>query len=233
MTLEFSGNWAMCGATSPDHVSVQPAIANPVPDGTYTICLPYNGGGITDTGEGRYLNILPSGALGDDADKIKAVYKPEKGAYSLQFARSGKYLTSANMIMRRTSIRTSYGQGSVTDPGEGRFLHVLPHGALGEDADKIAIKYNADRGAYSLKFTKSGKFLTHADEPLHPNIKMVDGDKPAYFKITPHEYEKDKFCISHADNREYHVGLAMERIFPPWVALSNFPERQPWTIKKA
>ncbi|KAG8708609.1 hypothetical protein FRC09_001140 [Ceratobasidium sp. 395] len=140
-------------------------MANPVPDGVYSIQLPFGGGSITDAGEGRYLNLLDPGTLGPDAHKIKAYYKDDKGAYSLQFEKSGKY-------------------------------------------------------------------LTWADETLHMNTKLVVGDKPRYFKIAKHQFEEDKFSISAADDKQYHVGLALERIYPPWVALLNFPEKQPWAFNK-
>ena len=41
-----------------------------IPDGIYSIEVPFGGGAITDTGEGRYCNLLPPGALGPDANKV-------------------------------------------------------------------------------------------------------------------------------------------------------------------
>ncbi|KAG9082631.1 hypothetical protein FS749_006704 [Ceratobasidium sp. UAMH 11750] len=138
-------------------------MASPVPDGIYSISLPFNGGAITDPGEGRYLLLLKPDSLGPHAHKIKVVYKHEKGAYTLQFEHSKEYLTW--------------------------------------------------------------------DGVPSQNNKLLTGDKPRYFKITQHHYETDKFVISTAEDKFFHVGVALERIFPPWVALSNFPEKQAWAFE--
>ncbi|KAG9120730.1 hypothetical protein FRC07_003651 [Ceratobasidium sp. 392] len=127
---------------------------------------------------------------------------------------------------------SSGGAGSITDTGEGRYLSLLPHGALGDDADKINVAYKPEKGAYSLQFAKSGKYLTWLDEP-RMNNKLVTGDKPRYFKIAKHEYYEDLFIISVAEDKQYHLAMALERIFPPWVALNNYPDKQPWGFKKA
>ncbi|QRW10444.1 hypothetical protein RhiLY_09443 [Ceratobasidium sp. AG-Ba] len=123
------------------------------------------------------------------------------------------------------------GRGSVTDPGEGRWVPLLPRDTLGPDADKIELTFNIDKGGYSLKFKKSQKYLTF-DGPPSINNKLLDGDKPRYFKIEQHSYDSDRYAIYVAEDKKFHLGLAMERIFPPWVAMNNFPEVQPWEIKR-
>ncbi|KAG8707089.1 hypothetical protein FRC09_002033 [Ceratobasidium sp. 395] len=128
-------------------------------------------------------------------------------------------------------IQLPNSETAITDPGEGRYLHLLPHGTLGPDADKILVKHNDDKGAYSLQFEKSKKYLTYLNDPSMNN-KLVDGDKPRYFKIAKHPYYPDQYVICAAEDKNYHVGMAMERIFPPWVALSALPETQPWSFKK-
>ncbi|KAG8708610.1 hypothetical protein FRC09_001141 [Ceratobasidium sp. 395] len=130
------------------------------------------------------------------------------------------------------AIQLPNSDTAITDPGEGRYLHLLPHGALGQDADKIKVNYNGDKGAYSLQFEKSKKYLSYTDVPAMNN-KLIDGDKPRYFKITKHDYYPDQFVITAAEDKNYHVGMALERIYPPWVALSSFPEKQPWSFKGA
>ncbi|QRW10446.1 hypothetical protein RhiLY_09445 [Ceratobasidium sp. AG-Ba] len=123
------------------------------------------------------------------------------------------------------------GQGSITDPGEDRWIPLLPHGSLGADADKIAVKFNVEKG-YTFQFTKSKKYITF-DGPPSINNKLLDGDKPRYFKIEQHPYQLDCYAIKVAEDKNFHLGLAMERIFPPWIAMSNFPEKQPWKFEKA
>ncbi|KAJ1301167.1 hypothetical protein OPQ81_003578 [Rhizoctonia solani] len=123
------------------------------------------------------------------------------------------------------------GQGCITDPGEGRFLHLLPHGALGEDADKIRVNYNQDKGAYSLQFEKSKKYLSFLGEPSMNN-KLVPDDKPRYFKIERHPYYPDMHVVKIAEDKSFHVGMALERIFPPWIAMTKLPEMQPWEVKQ-
>lgn len=41
-----------------------------VPNGIYSIDLPYGAGSITDAGEGRFLTILPVGALGPTKHQV-------------------------------------------------------------------------------------------------------------------------------------------------------------------
>jgi len=130
------------------------------------------------------------------------------------------------------SIELPFGGGNITDTGEGRYLNLLPQGSLGPDAHKIKVVYNSDKGGYAFQFANSGKYLTWINEPSMNN-KLVTGDKPRYFRITPHEYEKDKYTISIVEAKEYHLGPALERIYPPWVALLAFPERQAWAFNKA
>ncbi|CAE6484085.1 unnamed protein product [Rhizoctonia solani] len=129
-------------------------------------------------------------------------------------------------------ISVPMGPGCITDPGEGRWVPLVPHNSLGKDADKIRIKYNHDQGAYSLQFEKSGKYLTFDGLPAMNN-KLLDGDKPRYFKIEQHPYSPDQYAIKVAENRAFHIGLAMERVFPPWIAMTSLPEMQQWEIKKA
>ncbi|KAG9086942.1 hypothetical protein FS749_003269 [Ceratobasidium sp. UAMH 11750] len=128
------------------------------------------------------------------------------------------------------TIELPFGQGAITDTGEGRYLNLLPHGSLGPDADKISAVYKAERGGYALQFEKSKKYLTWV-EALRMNTKLVAGDKPRHFQITRHDYQEDMFVISVVEDKQYHVGLALERIVPPWIALSNFPEKQAWAFK--
>ncbi|KAL8243843.1 hypothetical protein R6Q59_010101 [Mikania micrantha] len=118
----------------------------------------------------------------------------------------------------------------ITDPGEGRYLNVLPKGSFGPDAYKIRVRKESG-GVYSLQFTASKKFITYNSD-AGMNNKLVDGDKPKLFKIQKHEYYPDTWVITAAENQTYHVGLALERIYPPWVALSSFPERQAWSFVK-
>jgi hypothetical protein len=44
-----------------------------IADGTYAIALPHGNTTITDPGEGRWLNLLPPGSLGNDADKVRVM----------------------------------------------------------------------------------------------------------------------------------------------------------------
>ncbi|CAE6498810.1 unnamed protein product [Rhizoctonia solani] len=129
-------------------------------------------------------------------------------------------------------IGLPFGESYITDPGEGRFLPLLPTGNLGKDANKIKLQYKEDKGAYSLQFEKSGKYLTF-EGPPSINNKLLDGDKPRYFKIEAHPYAQGQYAIKVAEDKKFHIGLAMERIFPPWVAMNSFPEVQSWVIKKA
>ncbi|QRV81690.1 hypothetical protein RhiJN_09705 [Ceratobasidium sp. AG-Ba] len=117
----------------------------------------------------------------------------------------------------------------ITDSGEGRWLNLMPPNSLGRDAHKIIVKYNLDRGAYSLQFEKSKSYLTFDGVPSNNN-KLLPGDKPRYFTITPHEYEKDKFVIGIKENKEDHLGMARELIYPPWVAMNNMQVAQAWHL---
>ncbi|QRV96126.1 hypothetical protein RhiJN_24144 [Ceratobasidium sp. AG-Ba] len=125
------------------------------------------------------------------------------------------------------SICLPNSQDCITDTGEGRWLNLMQKGYLGPDAHKIIVKYIAERGGYYLQFEKSKKYITFDGEPSMNN-KLLDGDKPRYFKITAHEYYPDLFVIAVAENKEYHLGMALERIFPPWVAMQNMEAAQPW-----
>ncbi|CCO36410.1 hypothetical protein RSOLAG1IB_11654 [Rhizoctonia solani AG-1 IB] len=129
------------------------------------------------------------------------------------------------------TISIPFGPGCITDPGEGRWVPLVPHGSLGPDADKILVRFNPDRGAYSLQFEKSKKYLTFEREPF-PNNKLLDGDKPRYFKIEQHPYAPDQYMILVAEQSNYNIGPAMERIFPPWVAMGSSPQAQQWEFKK-
>ncbi|KDN47617.1 hypothetical protein RSAG8_03407, partial [Rhizoctonia solani AG-8 WAC10335] len=64
-----------------------------IDDGVYSLELPFEQGCISDTGVGRYINILQPGSLGPDAHKVKVTYNKEKGAYTLQFEKSKLYIT--------------------------------------------------------------------------------------------------------------------------------------------
>ncbi|CEL62831.1 hypothetical protein RSOLAG1IB_12581 [Rhizoctonia solani AG-1 IB] len=130
------------------------------------------------------------------------------------------------------TISLPHGDSRITDPGEGRWLNLLPGGSLGKDADKIRIKFNGDRGGYSLQFEKSGKYFTFEGSPF-PNNKLLDGDKPRYFKIQKHEFYPDMYAINLSEDKNFHIAMAMERIYPPWVAMNSFPEMQPWKFEKA
>ncbi|KEP47090.1 hypothetical protein V565_168650 [Rhizoctonia solani 123E] len=116
------------------------------------------------------------------------------------------------------------GPGCITDPGEGRWVPLVPHKSLGKDADKA-------HSAYSFQFEKSEKYLTFEGMPSMNN-KLLDGDKPRYFKIEEHPYHPDMHAIKIAENKSFHVGLAMEHILPPWIAMSSLPDMQQWKIKK-
>ncbi|CAE6445587.1 unnamed protein product [Rhizoctonia solani] len=129
------------------------------------------------------------------------------------------------------SITIPFGPGCITDPGEGRWVPLVPSGSLGSDADKIRVVFNQDRGAYSLQFEKSKKYITFGGEPSMNN-KLLTGDKPRYFKIEQHPYGPGQYAIKAAENKNFHLGLAMERVFPPWVAMTSLPEQQQWEFKE-
>ncbi|EUC61421.1 transmembrane protein, putative [Rhizoctonia solani AG-3 Rhs1AP] len=136
-------------------------------------------------------------------------------------------ISLAYLIMSRIEdgvyiISVPFGPGCITDPGEGRWVPLVPHNALGKDADKIIIQYNHDRGAFSLQFENSKKYITFDGIPS-VNNKLKDGEKPRYFKIERHEFASDKYAICVAENKHFHVGMAMERVFPPWIAMSGLP----------
>ncbi|CAE6411109.1 hypothetical protein ACGC1H_006415 [Rhizoctonia solani] len=129
-------------------------------------------------------------------------------------------------------ISVPFGPGCITDPGEGRWVPLVPHGALGDKSDRIRIQYNHDRGAFSLQFEKSKKFMSFEGMPSMNN-KLLDADKPRYFKIERHEYAPEQYAIYVAEHKAFHIGLAMERVYPPWIAMTSLPEVQQWEIKKA
>ncbi|CUA77382.1 hypothetical protein RSOLAG22IIIB_12716 [Rhizoctonia solani] len=126
-------------------------------------------------------------------------------------------------------ISVSIRPGCITDPGEGRWVPLVPHKSLGKDADRIKIKYSEDQGAYSLQFEKSGKYLTFEGLPALSN-KLLDGDKPRYFKNEQQPYGPDKYAnsvanslltvglcsIKVAENKFFRIVLAMERVIPLW-----------------
>ncbi|KDN47618.1 hypothetical protein RSAG8_03408, partial [Rhizoctonia solani AG-8 WAC10335] len=58
----------------------------------------------------------------------------------------------------------------------------------------------------------------------------MDSHKARYFKIEQHPY--GQWAIKIAENLYYHVGIATERIIPPWVAMTSHDEVQQWEIKK-
>ncbi|CAE6461104.1 unnamed protein product [Rhizoctonia solani] len=129
------------------------------------------------------------------------------------------------------SLELPFEQGSITDTGHGRWINILQPGSLGPDAHKVKVTYNKDKGAYTLQFEKSKLYITYEQEP-RVNNKLIPGDKPRYFQIKPHDYDEDKYVIIVAEDKKFHVGLAMERIYPPWVAMTNFPEKQAWAFRK-
>ena len=49
-----------------------------IPDGTYSIELPFGAGAITDAGEGRYLTLLPPGSLGPENHKVRICLVPRE-----------------------------------------------------------------------------------------------------------------------------------------------------------
>ncbi|CAE6498880.1 unnamed protein product [Rhizoctonia solani] len=129
------------------------------------------------------------------------------------------------------ALELPFEQGSMTDTGDGRWISILQPGSLGPDAHKVKVVYNKDKGAYTLQFEKSELYITFEGKPMINN-KLTPGDKPRYFQIKPHQYEEDKYIIIVAEDKKFHIGLAMERIFPPWVAMNDFPEKQAWLFRK-
>ncbi|KAF8688603.1 hypothetical protein RHS03_09616, partial [Rhizoctonia solani] len=145
------------------------------------------------------------------------------------------------------ALELPFEQGSMTDTGDGRWISILQPGSLGPDAHKVKVVYNKDKGAYTLQFEKSELYITFEGKPMINN-KLTPGDKPRYFQIKPHQYEEDKYMyvsgmprqnlslhadsIIVAEDKKFHIGLAMERIFPPWVAMNDFPEKQAWLFRK-
>ncbi|KAB5591456.1 hypothetical protein CTheo_5101 [Ceratobasidium theobromae] len=129
------------------------------------------------------------------------------------------------------SIELPHGNSAITDSGEGHWLNLMHPGDLGKDADKIEVKYNDSHGAYSFKFKASKKYITFNGQPSMNN-KLLTGDKPRYFKIAQHEQYPEQYVIYVAENIHYHLAIALERIYPPWVAMELTPEKQPWDFKK-
>ncbi|CEL54986.1 hypothetical protein RSOLAG1IB_07479 [Rhizoctonia solani AG-1 IB] len=58
-------------------------IMSTISDGVYSLELPFEQGSLTDTGHGRWINILQPGSLGPDAHKVKVTHNKDKGAYTL------------------------------------------------------------------------------------------------------------------------------------------------------
>ncbi|KAB5591458.1 hypothetical protein CTheo_5103 [Ceratobasidium theobromae] len=129
------------------------------------------------------------------------------------------------------SIQLPHGSSAITDPGEGRWLNLMHPGELGKDADKIEVRFNQERGAYSFKFAASKKYITYEGEPS-TNNKLCTGDKPRYFRIVQHEYYPEQYVIYTVENMHFHFAIAFERIFPPWVAMISGSDKQPWDLKK-
>ncbi|CAE6411133.1 unnamed protein product [Rhizoctonia solani] len=129
------------------------------------------------------------------------------------------------------SLELPFEQGCISDTGSGRYINVLQPGSLGPDAHKVKVTYNKEKGAYTLQFEKSKLYVTFEDEP-RVNNKLLPGNKPRYFRIEPHEYDEGKYVIVVAEAKIFHIGLSMERISPPWVAMTNFPEKQSWAFRK-
>ncbi|QRW10447.1 hypothetical protein RhiLY_09446 [Ceratobasidium sp. AG-Ba] len=63
------------------------------------------------------------------------------------------------------------------------------------------------------------------------NNNLLTGNKPRYFHIEQHPYYGDMFVIRLVENKDYSLAMALERIFPPWVAMNNFPDTQAWDFK--
>ncbi|QRW10450.1 hypothetical protein RhiLY_09449 [Ceratobasidium sp. AG-Ba] len=126
-------------------------------------------------------------------------------------------------------IKLPHSDSCISDPGQNHYLHLVPRDEDG-DAHKIEVQYKAERNGYVFRFEKSQKFLTWEDVPSK-NTKLVPGDKPRYFTIKPHSDEKDFFAIGIVESKEFHVGMAKERIFPAWVALSDSDAVQPWRFE--
>ncbi|KAI4190744.1 MAG: hypothetical protein L6R41_000606 [Letrouitia leprolyta] len=91
------------------------------------------------------------------------------------------------------SISLPFGAGDITDAGQGRFLNLLPRGALGPDASKINVKYVADKG-YTFQFSGSGSFISYEGAP-RMNNKLMPTSSTRYFDIQKHDYEEDKFMF--------------------------------------
>ncbi|QRV96127.1 hypothetical protein RhiJN_24145 [Ceratobasidium sp. AG-Ba] len=124
------------------------------------------------------------------------------------------------------SIQLPHNEACITDCGQGGWLSLLEKGKRG-DAHKIEVIYNIDKGAYSLRFEESKKYLTFQGAPSMDN-KLFPSDKPRYFIIKPHEYEKDKFAIGVAEHKMFHIATAAEHIYPPVVAMNDMLQKQAW-----
>ncbi|CAE6431298.1 unnamed protein product [Rhizoctonia solani] len=129
------------------------------------------------------------------------------------------------------SLELPFEQGCICDTGEGRWVNVLQPGSLGPDAHKVKVTYHKDKGAYSLQFEKSELYLTFDGMPTINN-KLIPGHKPRYFRIEPHDYDEDKHTIIVDEDKHFHIGLAMERVFPPFVAMNNLSAKQSWAFRK-
>ncbi|KAK4690516.1 hypothetical protein P7C71_g6292, partial [Lecanoromycetidae sp. Uapishka_2] len=101
-----------------------------IADGTYSIELPYDGGAITDVGEGRFLNLLSPGTLGPDVHKIDVSYDSSKG-YSFKFSTSGKFVTyNGDVQMNNKLIRSDTPRYYIVEQDDvdtGAFTFVLRH----------------------------------------------------------------------------------------------------------
>lgn len=128
------------------------------------------------------------------------------------------------------SISLPFGGGDITNAGEGRILSLLPRGSLGPDASKISVKYVTGKG-YTFLFPNPGTYVSYDGEP-RMNNKLMPTTTTRYFNIEKHEYDEGKFVILVADNKDFSVAPALERIYPPWVAMVAFPEKQPWVFDR-
>ncbi|KAG8708608.1 hypothetical protein FRC09_001139 [Ceratobasidium sp. 395] len=130
------------------------------------------------------------------------------------------------------SIQLPYGNNlAITDPGEGRWVHLLPEGEAGPDAHKIKIVYHTSKGAYALIFRLTDKYLRFDDSPSEAK-KLVDGDEPRFFKIAKHEYYPNQYVMTVLEDRQLHIGVSSEQVNPPEIALREYPEKQPWVFKR-
>ncbi|KAG8738655.1 hypothetical protein FRC11_001214, partial [Ceratobasidium sp. 423] len=113
------------------------------------------------------------------------------------------------------SLELPFEQGCICDTGEGRWVNILQPGSLGPDAHKVKVTHNKEKGAYSLQFEKSKLYITFDGLPKINN-KLIPGHKPRYFRIEPHDYDEGKYVIIVAEAKQFHIGLSMDQIVPPW-----------------